>query len=224
MHFFVAWDHQDDKRPLLIADIHGTDDEKTYGITKENLDKFLAIAREKYGVAASPQTGSFDKKRKSNSVFGRLDWQLNATNLLTIRNNYNRDVNDLGINDNSKINLFEVYGTHVSSDNSLLASLRSVFGPKMTNEAKLQYLYTLDDGQPSKQVPSSNIPRAIVENITSTIDGKEYKLSSIQLGGQRYVPEKFVNNVIQFVDNLYYNTDKVELHLRYRSHVYTFEF
>ena len=209
MHFFVAWDHQDDKRPLLIADIHGTDDEKTYGITKENLDKFLAIAREKYGVAASPQTGSFDKKRKSNSVFGRLDWQLNATNLLTIRNNYNRDVNDLGINDNSKINLFEVYGTHVSSDNSLLASLRSVFGPKMTNEAKLQYLYTLDDGQPSKQVPSSNIPRAIVENITSTIDGKEYKLSSIQLGGQRYVPEKFVNNVIQFVDNLYYNTDKV---------------
>lgn len=66
--------------------------------------------------------------------------------MLTIRNNYNRDVNDLGINDNSKINLFEVYGTHVSSDNSLLASLRSVFGPKMTNEAKLQYLYTLDDG------------------------------------------------------------------------------
>ena len=55
----------------------------------------------------------------------------------------------------------------------------------------------------------SLLPRAIVENITSTIDGKEYKLSSIQLGGQRYVPEKFVNNVIQFVDNLYYNTDKV---------------
>ena len=59
---FLSWDHRDDKRPLLIADIHGTDDEKTYGITKENLDKFLAIAREKYGVAASPQTGSFDKK------------------------------------------------------------------------------------------------------------------------------------------------------------------
>ncbi len=208
-HFFVSFDHQKDARPLYIADIQNKDDEITNGISKANLDDFVAIAREKYGVASTQQTGSFDKTRGSNSVFARIDWQINATNMLTLRNNYNRDYNYLGVNDNSRINLFEVYGSHLSLDNSFLASLRSILGPRMTNEAKFQYLYTKDDGKPGKELPASNIPRAIVENIKSTIDGVDYTLSSIQLGGQRYEPEKFVSNVFQFVDNLYYNTDKI---------------
>lgn len=207
-HFFLTWDHQTDARPLYIADIQDTDDEITNGISKENLDKFVAIAREKYGVASTPQTGSFDKVRDTHSAFGRIDWQINATNMLTLRENFNYDMNNLGVNDNSKINLYEVYGDHLSLDNSLLASLRSILSPKLTNEAKLQYLYTKDQGTPSKQLPSTNIPRAIVENITSTIETQPYTLSSIQFGGQRYEPETFVNNVVQLVDNLYLNTEK----------------
>lgn len=207
-HFFLVWDHQTDARPLLIADIQNQDDEITNGITKANLDEFLKIAREKYGVAASQQTGSFDKVRQTNSFFARIDWQFNAANMLTIRNNFNRDLNNQGINDNSKINLYEVYGTHLSQDNSLLASLRSILAPNVTNEAKLQYLYTLDDGRPSSQLPSANIPRGIVENISSTIGEKSYTLSSIQFGGQRYLPETFKNNVIQLVDNVYVATKK----------------
>lgn len=207
-HFFLTYDHQTDARPLYIADIQDQDDEITLGISKTNLDKFVTIAREKYGVASTPQTGSFEKVHDTHSFFGRIDWQINATNMLTIRENFNYDMNNLGVNDNSKINLFEVYGDHLSMDNSLLASLRSILSPKMTNEAKFQYLYTKDDGTPSKQLPASNIPRAIVENITSTIDTLSYTLSSIQIGGQRYEPETFVNNVVQLVDNLYLNTDK----------------
>ncbi len=208
LHYFVSWDHQQDTRPFYIADIQSKEDEITYRISKDNLDEFLRIARQDYGVANSPQTGSFERSRPSNSVFARIDWQINATNLLTVRNNFNHDKNHLGVSDNTSINLFEVYGTHYSMDNSLLASLRSVLGLKTTNEAKFQYLYTKDDGRPSGQLPSQNIPRAIVENITSTIDGENYS-TSIQLGGQRYLPELFINNVFQFVDNLYYTTNKV---------------
>lgn len=207
-HFFLTYDHQTDARPLYIADIQDQDDEITLGISKTNLDKFVTIAREKYGVASSPQTGSFEKVRDTHTFFGRIDWQINATNMLTIRENFNYDMNNLGVGDNSKINLYEVYGNHLSMDNSLLASLRSILSSKMTNEAKFQYLYTKDDGRPSSQLPASNIPRAIVENITSTIDTLSYTLSSIQIGGQRYLPETFTNNVVQLVDNLYYNTDK----------------
>ncbi|MGE4434591.1 MAG: carboxypeptidase regulatory-like domain-containing protein [Bacteroidales bacterium] len=207
-HFFLVWDHQTDARPLLIADIQNQDDEITYGISKANLDEFVKIARDQYGVASSQQTGSFDKVRQTNSVFARVDWQFNAANMLTIRNNFNRDVNNQGISDNSKINLYEGYGTHLSQDNSLLASLRSILAPHVTNEAKFQYLYTLDDGKPNEQLPASNIPRAIVENITSTIGEKSYTLNSIQLGGQRYLPETFKNNVFQLVDNLYLATEK----------------
>ena len=208
-HFFVAFDHQKDARPLYIADIQNMDDEITLGISKVVLDDFVGISRDKYGVAATQQTGSFDKTRGSNAIFARIDWQINATNMFTLRNNYNRDYNHLGVNDNSRINLYEVYGSHLSLDNSLLASLRSILGPRLTNEAKFQYLYTKDDGKPGEQLPVTNIPRAIVESIKSTIDGKDYTLSSAQLGGQRYEPEKFINNVFQFVDNIYYNTDKV---------------
>lgn len=209
LHFYVTWDHQSDRRPMLIADLRaGEIDEKRVGITQENLDRYLEIARSQYGVADTPQTGEFDKIHPTDNVFARVDWQIDATNLLTIRENFNRDVNQHGVGDNSNINLFETYGTHVSQDNSLLASLRSVLGPRLLNEVKLQYLYTKDDGRPNDQLPSSNIPRAVV-NVTSQIDGNP-TTRTVQLGGQRYLPETFINNVFQLVDQLYYSTDRID--------------
>lgn len=205
-HFFVTYDGQLDAQPLYIADLQNESDEIIQGISKQNLERFLQIARDKYGVADSPQTGSFDKLRDTHTFFGRLDWQLNNRNLLTVRNNFTRDMNNQGVSDNTRINLYEVYGTHLSMANSLMASLRTSFDGGWTNELKVQHLYTLDDGRPSNQLPSSNIPRAIVENISSTINGTVYR-TNIQIGGQRFLPETFESNVYQVVNNLYY-TDR----------------
>lgn len=207
-HFFVAWDHQADSRPLLIADIKSAADEKRYNVTQSTLDTFLDIARNKYGVAGSPQFGSFDKTQSTDAVFARIDWQLNATNLLTIRDNFVNDRNNQALGDNSSINMYEVYGDVHSIDNSFLATLRSVLGPRATNELKLQHLYTLEESTPNKQLPGSNVPRAIVEKVASTVDGNDVS-TTIQLGGQRYCPENFYNNVLHLVDNLYYNTGKI---------------
>ncbi len=79
--------------------------------------------------------------------------------------------------------------------------------PKITNELKLQHLYTFEESSPGDQLPAQNIPRAIVERVQSTINNKPV-FTNIQLGGQRYSPEHFYNNVFQLVDNLYYNTNK----------------
>lgn len=207
-HFFLTWDHQADSRPLQIADIKSAADEKRYNVTQSTLDNYLEIARSKYGVADSPQFGSFDKKQNTDAVFLRVDWQLNATNLLTIRDNFVNDKNNQALGDNSSINLYEVYGNVHSLDNSFLTTLRSVLGPRITNELKLQHLYTLEESTPNKQLPKDNIPRAIVNRVTSTIDDKEVN-TTIQLGGQRYSPENFYNNVLHLVDNLYYNTNKI---------------
>ncbi len=68
----------------------------------------MGIARTKYGVSNAPQTGSFDKKRGTDAVFARIDWQLNEKNLLTIRDNFINDRNELGRDDNTAINLYEV--------------------------------------------------------------------------------------------------------------------
>ncbi|WP_339757457.1 TonB-dependent receptor [Algoriphagus aquimarinus] len=212
LHFFVAYDGQRDARPLYIADIRTAEDENRYNLSQESLDRYLQIARGKYGVADSPQTGSFNKKRYSHTAFARIDYQINKSNLLTIRNNFSRDLNSQGVSDNSSINLYEVYGDHLSTANSLMASLRTEISDRLTNEIKLQYLYTLDDAKPNDQLPSSNIPRAIVQRVESVVDGSNVN-TTIQLGGQRYLPERFESKVFQLVNNLYYNKGRTNFTL-----------
>ncbi len=206
-HFFVSWDHQQDKRPLEIANIKSDADQITYKISRETRDKYLDIARKYYGVSGHGQFGSFDKKQGTDAAFARIDWQINPTNLLTVTDNFVYDMNNMGLSDNSSINLYEVYGNVKSMNNALTLNLRSLFGPQITNELKFQHLHTLEKSMPGDELPSVNIPRAIVERVESEIDGKKY-YTTVQLGGQRYSPENFFNNVYQVVDNMYYNRGK----------------
>ena len=210
LHFFVAWDHQQDTRPFVIADVLTPADENRFNITRSTLDNFVDIARKKYGVANTPQYGTFDKKRGSDAVFARIDWQINKKNLLTVRDNFTSDRNKLGLQDNTSINIYESTGNDYNVDNSLLASLRSSINSKVTNELKVQHLYTHQKSSPGDQLPSANIPRAIVEGVVSTLSDGTSKSTNIQMGGHRFAQEGFTNNVLQLVDNLYYNTDKVE--------------
>ena len=69
LHFFMAWDHQQDLRSLVIADIQSADDENRFNITRKTLDSVVAIGRAKYGVGQGAQYGSFDKKRNSDAGF-----------------------------------------------------------------------------------------------------------------------------------------------------------
>lgn len=209
LHFFVAWDHQRDARPLQIANIQSNADEVRLKINNATLEQFVGIARNKYGVADSRQFGEFPKKRGTDAAFARLDWQINEKNLLTIRNNYTNDRNNQGLEDNTAINLYESYGNDKNVDNSLLATLRSSISPKLTNELKVQHLYTYQLSSPGNQLPAANIPRAVVENVSSTINGGPLA-TNIQLGGHRFAQEGFTNNVFQLVNNLYYNTDKIK--------------
>ncbi|MCS4305663.1 carboxypeptidase-like regulatory domain-containing protein [Chryseobacterium sp. BIGb0232] len=204
LHFFAAWDHQLDSRPLIIADIRSKEDEKRFNTTTETLNKFLDIARSKYGVGNTPQFGSFDKVRNSDAAFLRLDWQINEKHLLTLRNNFTYDLNKNGLGDNTNINFFESYGNDKNLDNSLLLTLRSNLKPNLTNELKAQYLYTFQNSYQNDEL-GRPVPRAIVEGVASTAGS-----TNIQIGGHRFAQESFRNNVFQIVDNLYYNTDKVK--------------
>ncbi|MBE7169156.1 MAG: TonB-dependent receptor [Williamsia sp.] len=210
LHFFVAWDHQQDMRSLVIADIQSAADESRLNITKSTLDNFVSIARSKYGVSSKQQQyGSFDKNRGSDAAFARLDWQINSRNLLTIRDNFTNDKNKLGLVDNTAINLYESTGNDFNRDNSFLATLRTSISPRVTNELKLQHLYTFQSSEPGDELPDANIPRAIVENVTSAIGGA-VRSTSIEIGGHRFAQEGFTNNVLQLVNNLYYNTNKIK--------------
>jgi hypothetical protein len=209
LHYFVGLDHQKDSRPLIIADVNGPADEARFRITNSTLERFADIARTKYGVANTPQYGTFDKKRGSDAAFARLDWQINEKNLLTIRDNYTNDRNPLGLADNTAINFFESYGNDKNVDNSLLATLRSTISPKVTNELKVQHLYTFQASTQNDELGFA-IPRAVVGNVQSTLSDGTAANTAIQIGGHRFGQEGFTNNVFQLVDNFYYNTDKIK--------------
>ncbi|MDQ4139970.1 MAG: carboxypeptidase regulatory-like domain-containing protein, partial [Bacteroidota bacterium] len=208
-HFFVAWDHQADSRPVYIANIQGPADEAVYQVTQATLDNFLSIARSKYGVSNNPQFGAFGKKKGTDAIFARIDWQLNSKNLLTLRNNLVREDDQLSEDDNSAIDAYESYIDRKKFDNSLMLSLRTILNPKITNELKVQHFYQDEAVIPSPELPADGIPRAIVENVQSVSGTKTYTTPHIQIGGQRFSPEWFKGTVVQLVDNFYYNTGKI---------------
>ncbi|WP_031526557.1 TonB-dependent receptor [Dyadobacter crusticola] len=207
-HFFVAWDHQADSRPLFIANLQSEADVAANKVTQQTLDNFLDIARSKYGVSNSPQFGAFGKKKGTDAIFARIDWQLNSKNLLTLRNNLIKENDKLSEGDNTTINAYESYIDRERFNNSIMASLRTIVSPKVTNEFKVQHLYQYEAVIPSSELPSAGIPRAIVENINSTSGTNNY-ITNIQIGGQRFSPEWFRGQVYQAVNNLYYNTGKI---------------
>lgn len=210
LHFFIAWDHQQDTKPLRIADIRTADDESQYNLSQSTLNQFIQIAQDKYGLPTDrDEVGSFNKKSSTNSVFARLDWQLTPTNLLSIRNNLNVNKQPYSQGDNTTINFLESYSDCNTTDNSLMASLRSVIGPKITNEAKVQWMYSMEETNPNSLLPNGTIPRAIVQNVASEVNGKTV-MTNIQIGGQRFTPENFHDNVFQFVDNMYINAGKID--------------
>lgn len=209
LHYFFVWDRQQDNRSLLIANIQSPADELLYRINKTTLDNYLTIARNKYGVSKDQQYGNIAKKRTSDAVFLRMDYQINPKNLLTIRNNLTYDFNPLGLRDNTAMSILESYGSDKNFDNSFLATLRTAISPRITNELKLQHLYVYQNSTQGDQIAkkgSPYIPRAIVENVVSKIDGKNLA-TNIQLGGHRFGQESFRNHVFQLANNLYFDTD-----------------
>jgi hypothetical protein len=207
LHFFVAFDRQDEKLPFYIADLRTDNDAITNRISKGALDSVISIAREKYGLSNNPQVGEFQRKTLANTLFLRLDWQINEKNRLTIRNNYSDWVNPNSNSDNSTINLFEVWGNFKSRENSTLASLRTQVNPHFLNELKVQYQTATRNYFPNTELPAANIPRAIV-TVKSFLPNGTMGNTTVQLGGQRFFPENNLENQIQLVNTSYLTKGK----------------
>lgn len=207
LHFFAALDRQTQSAPFYIADIQSDADANSLNISKGALDTIVNIARTKYGVSSSQQTGQFGRKTLANTFFLRLDWQINAKNRLTLRNNYSDWNNPHSNNDNSNINLFEVYGNYRTRENSTILSLRTQVSHSVLNELKIQYQTTLQKYDANEQLPSFNIPRAIV-SVTSLLPNGKNGTTTVQIGGQRFTPESDVANQLQIVNSTYITKDK----------------
>ncbi|MFY0254575.1 carboxypeptidase regulatory-like domain-containing protein [Chitinophaga sp. 30R24] len=207
LHFFVALDRQDEKLPFYIADLKNDNDMITNRISRAVLDSVINIARTKYGLGNHQQVGEFQRKTLANTVFARIDWQINDKNRLTIRNNFSNWDNPTSNSDNSNIHLYEVWGNFQSRENSTLASLRTQFKPNFLNELKIQYQSATRNYLPNSELPSANIPRAIV-TVRSELPNGTTGSTTVQLGGQRFTPEKNLENQVQLVNTSYLTKGK----------------
>ncbi len=213
LHFFLALDRQDESQPVNITDIQSEADEARVGIRRDTLDKAIQIARDIYGVSNGTQVGQFGRKTTANTVFLRLDWTLNDKHKLTFRNNLTSWDNPINSGDNSNIVLRETYNTQIARSYTGLVSLRSGFSSKLTNEMKFQYQHEYTAQEPSGELPSLNIPRAIV-NVTSPFptetNPNATTTRTFQIGGQRFTPEKTKYDQFHFINTSYLTAGKLD--------------
>ncbi|GAB7257839.1 TonB-dependent receptor [Polaribacter sp. OB-PA-B3] len=207
LHFFLVYERQDAGDPQFIANIESDKDANRLGISEGNLNRFLQIGRDKYGVSNSQQIGQFDRVTEANNLFFRLDWQINDKHRLTFRNLYNKWNNPFSVSDNSSIEIAESFSDFVSKENSMFLSLRSVFTPSVTNEFKVQYQRAERIFSPNSELPSQNIPRAIVQ-VESVLPNGKTSNRSVQLGGQRFTPETNLENQLQISNTTYLTKGK----------------
>ncbi|MCH7412302.1 carboxypeptidase regulatory-like domain-containing protein [Belliella sp. R4-6] len=211
LHFFTVFDRQDAGEPVFIADIRNEDDERRLRIRKDTLDKFIDVARRLYGVGQEQQVGEFSRKTVANTFFARLDWQINKRNKLTIRNNYTDWSNPFSVNDNTAINLSEVNGDFTSKENSLLFSLRTIVNPNTTNELKVQFQHAERAFTVNRQLPATNMPRAIVRVVSpfpTENNPNAIQTTNVQIGGQRFLPETNLEQQIHIVNSTYMQRGK----------------
>ena len=202
LQFYTVYERQDEVTPVFIADLQTEDDENRLGITRENLDWYVDIARRRYGVGEAQQTGQFERSTAANTWFARLDYKIDDRHTLTLRNNYNRWNNPFSVSNNSSIELAESFSDYSSMENSTLLSLRSAVSTTLLNELKVQYQHAERAFVPSGQLPATNISRAIVDGTSVLPNGYDRTLT-VQFGGQRFTPKTNQENMLQITNTAY---------------------
>ena len=163
-------------------------------------------------MSDEPQFGEFSRETVANTIFTRLDWQINDRNTLTLRNNFSDWDRPFSVFDNSDIDLAESVGSFSSQENSLLLSLRSnrIFVAHQRTQG------AVPAGRagvriPNSQLPFANIPRAIVR-VSSPFptddDPDATNTEDVQIGGQRFTPETNLEHQVQLVNTTYWQTDR----------------
>ncbi len=212
LHYFVAFDRQNETIPFQIAPVFNALQEQNFGITKANLEQLINVAKEKYGMKNTPQYGDFSRETLANAFFTRLDWQVNEKNKLTFRNNLTTWNSPTSVNDNSNVNLLESWVDFKSIENSSLLSLRSDLATDLTNELKFQYQTVSREYVLSPDLPAGNIPRAIItvrSVIPTETNPNATQTRTVQFGGQRFGTEYAKDQTLQLANTTYLRRGKL---------------
>jgi hypothetical protein len=109
----------------------------TFQANRASVQEVVDIARERYGRDVG-SIDQFDQQTESDKLFGRLDYNINASHNATLRFNYVTGALDDGVfRSNTGFNFADRYYIRENTNTSSVFELNSLFGPRFANQFRL---------------------------------------------------------------------------------------
>ena len=216
-----------EKRPEQVvnwrASTDGVSDGQTISRTSESdLTKFSGILRDKYGY----ETGSFTNfpaDQQNIKLLGRIDWNINDANKLSVRYNYTKNTSwrtpngnstDGSYRDRTKYRMSQYsmsYANSLYSMDNLVNSVTSELNSRINDKMSNQALFTYSNMQDIRGTNSSIFP--FIDIMSGDVaNGAEALDPYMSAGHELFTYNNGVKNkVITFTDNFTYYFDKNKL-------------
>ena len=202
LHYFVAYDRQQVAEPFSTLQVDNAADWARLQVAPDSVTRFLNILSAQYGLPAGRQVGVFDRSNALNTVFARLDWQINDAHRATLRTTYSDWFYSNSIPDR-ELSVLESRGNQKSQELQVMASVKSTLSNALTNDFRLAYTNRLLENE-----PNTRLPRAWV-NVSSTLPtGSTGTNQILQFGGQRTSPELQTEESYQLVNVLRWDGER----------------
>lgn len=196
LHYFVAYDRQQVAEPFSTLQVENAADWARLQVAPDSVARFLNILTNQYGLPTDRQVGTFDRSNALNTVFARLDWQLNDAHRATFRTSYSDFFYSNSIPDR-ELSVLESRGNQKSNELQAMASLKSNLRQAWTNDLRLAYT-----NRNLQNEPNTRLPRAWVNVSSALPTGGTGTNQVLQFGGQRTSPELQTEESYQVVNVL----------------------
>jgi hypothetical protein len=149
LFFFASYERFEKSTPLgFDPTIAGSGS----NVNKDTLQAIKDFMQKTYGYDLGSY-GAISNKNQSNSVFGRIDWNISDKHKLTLRHNYVDGSNDIRSR-SANVALFENTGYQFTTNsNSTVVELNSTFSSSSSNVLRVTY-NRIRDERISQQAPN----------------------------------------------------------------------
>ena len=201
-HFFFSLDGQQQDQPVFALDPAQWCPSCDQTQAAAYISEFQRILRDVYGVTESELGANFGRIKQTEdeiALFGRLDWQLNERNTLTVRHNYT----DLEAQ-NDRIESEEAAthgGSFEDTSHSFVGELTSVLGETSAGYNTFRFLASRED---RPRFGNDLLPEVDVDT-RFVFNGEEISLpaTDVEYFGDGIVfRNRLEENKIQLIDNL----------------------
>ena len=212
LFFFVNYEHEGRTSP--VDNLPGSATSKVRTSALDSLTAFLKDKSQHTGWGYDPGAyNGFDKEKKSDAFFARLDWNINDKNKLTIRNNYVKGSNFIFSDGTSSASFYNNGYNFNSKTNSTVLELNSSLTAS-SNMLRLTYTNTQDN----RSTPGELFPGVTISDNGATYNfGTEQYSQANSLGQKTFTLTDNFNiyagkHTFTFgTDNQFYNSENLFL-------------